>query len=288
MVARAPVSNPILKLIYVFFHFEIIHPIEWRHLIIKYEKWIRSRIIWSCLELNCSHRLIHTFFRFCFCCCFETAASFAFLLFFLYIITHVYGIFVGCVASDQRLLKRCYDSHVTQTLFFCFSCSIWNWDSVRPFVIWWQPRICSSAFSFCHWFCTFHHWLSSKVNNFNNFLVNANRMLLRFIIFFLFAVTGHNLYVVNGVVCSCCIIYTMMVGRDTRVARDWRRSQSIYFNFVSIRQGGIKAVVWTDVVQAGVMVISIVLIACYGIASVGGLTEVWNRAVDGGRLFPPM
>lgn len=52
-------------------------------------------------------------------------------------------------------------------------------------------------------------------------------------------------------------------------------------------QGGIKAVVWTDVVQASVMVVSIVLVACYGVAEVGGVAEVWNRAVAGGRISPP-
>lgn len=41
------------------------------------------------------------------------------------------------------------------------------------------------------------------------------------------------------------------------------------------------------VLQATVMISSIVVVACLGIWSVGGVTEVWNRAVEGGRIFPP-
>lgn len=35
------------------------------------------------------------------------------------------------------------------------------------------------------------------------------------------------------------------------------------------------------------MISSVLLIAIFGVWNVGGLTEVWNRAVDGGRIFPP-
>lgn len=35
------------------------------------------------------------------------------------------------------------------------------------------------------------------------------------------------------------------------------------------------------------MISSVILIAVLGVWNVGGLTEVWNRAVVGGRIFPP-
>lgn len=35
------------------------------------------------------------------------------------------------------------------------------------------------------------------------------------------------------------------------------------------------------------MLLSIVLVAFYGVQKVGGLSEVWDRAVAGGRIFPP-
>lgn len=98
-------------------------------------------------------------------------------------------------------------------------------------------------------------------------------------------VTGQNLFVVNTVVCLCCVTYTMLV----RWISNSHRSEIISTNFeLWIRQGGIKAVVWTDVVQAFFMVLSIVLVALYGVQQVGGLTVVWDRAVAGGRIFPPM
>lgn len=52
--------------------------------------------------------------------------------------------------------------------------------------------------------------------------------------------------------------------------------------------GGIKAVVWTDVLQAFVMIASITLVATLGIKETGGFTAVWDHAVEGGRIFPPM
>ncbi|XP_055905168.1 sodium-coupled monocarboxylate transporter 2-like [Eupeodes corollae] len=71
-------------------------------------------------------------------------------------------------------------------------------------------------------------------------------------------VTGFNIHLINAIVSSICIFYTMF--------------------------GGIKAVVWTDVVQAAVMFISIVLVSTMGIIKVGGLDTVFERALNGGRL----
>lgn len=39
--------------------------------------------------------------------------------------------------------------------------------------------------------------------------------------------------------------------------------------------------------QAGIIVSSIVLIPASGIHQTGGIVEVWDRAVHGGRIFPP-
>ncbi|KAH8381431.1 hypothetical protein KR093_004776, partial [Drosophila rubida] len=71
-------------------------------------------------------------------------------------------------------------------------------------------------------------------------------------------VTGFNVHIINTVVCSICIFYTMI--------------------------GGIKAVVWTDVVQAAVMVISVVLVGIMGANSLGGFGRVMDIAAEGGRL----
>ncbi|XP_034485819.1 sodium-coupled monocarboxylate transporter 2 [Drosophila innubila] len=71
-------------------------------------------------------------------------------------------------------------------------------------------------------------------------------------------VTGFNVHIINTVVCGICVFYTMI--------------------------GGIKAVVWTDVVQAGVMVFSVVLVGILGTIRLGGLGEVLHIADEGGRL----
>lgn len=49
-------------------------------------------------------------------------------------------------------------------------------------------------------------------------------------------------------------------------------------------KGGIKAVVWTDVVQAGIMIFSVILVVVISIIKVGGIEEVWARGVTGNRI----
>ncbi|KAH8276118.1 hypothetical protein KR026_000861 [Drosophila bipectinata] len=71
-------------------------------------------------------------------------------------------------------------------------------------------------------------------------------------------VTGYNIHLINTVVSSICVFYTML--------------------------GGIKAVVWTDVVQGGVMLISVILVAVLGTINTGGLSTVLENASEGGRL----
>ncbi|XP_001358855.2 sodium-coupled monocarboxylate transporter 2 [Drosophila pseudoobscura] len=71
-------------------------------------------------------------------------------------------------------------------------------------------------------------------------------------------VTGINIHLINTVVSSVCVFYTML--------------------------GGIKAVVWTDVVQGGVMLLSVVLVAILGTSHTGGLSKVLENASEGGRL----
>lgn len=78
----------------------------------------------------------------------------------------------------------------------------------------------------------------------------------------LFTVTKYNVQMINIIVSYICVIYVML--------------------------GGIKAVVYTDVLQAFVMIASITIVAVLGIMKTGGIVEVWDRAVEGGRIFPPM
>ncbi|XP_053695458.1 sodium-coupled monocarboxylate transporter 1 [Sabethes cyaneus] len=71
-------------------------------------------------------------------------------------------------------------------------------------------------------------------------------------------VTGTNVHTINGIVCCVCVFYTML--------------------------GGIKAVVWTDVVQGLIMFASCFLVVAIGVYKVGGFSEVFTRAAAGNRL----
>ncbi|EAT37341.1 AAEL010650-PA [Aedes aegypti] len=71
-------------------------------------------------------------------------------------------------------------------------------------------------------------------------------------------VTGTNIHLINGIVCCVCIFYTML--------------------------GGIKAVVWTDVVQGVIMFASCFLVVAVGVIKIGGFGEVFTRAAAGDRL----
>lgn len=51
--------------------------------------------------------------------------------------------------------------------------------------------------------------------------------------------------------------------------------------------GGLKAVVWTDVVQLIMMFAAICIVAVKGTIDVGGLDVVWQRAYDSGRIEGP-
>lgn len=42
--------------------------------------------------------------------------------------------------------------------------------------------------------------------------------------------------------------------------------------------------VWTDTIQTMVMFASLIVVIVMGIFSIGGLSEVWTRNKDGGRI----
>ncbi|KAI8427583.1 hypothetical protein MSG28_002081 [Choristoneura fumiferana] len=70
--------------------------------------------------------------------------------------------------------------------------------------------------------------------------------------------TGFNVFAVGGVMVAICGIYTAL--------------------------GGLRAVVWTDSVQTGVMFIGVLLVAAAGTVAVGGLRAVFDIAALSGRM----
>lgn len=49
--------------------------------------------------------------------------------------------------------------------------------------------------------------------------------------------------------------------------------------------GGLKAVVWSDTLQFILMIGGLVMVIGLGLASAGGIVEVFNKAEAGGRLI---
>ncbi|XP_033165303.1 sodium-coupled monocarboxylate transporter 1 isoform X2 [Drosophila mauritiana] len=74
-------------------------------------------------------------------------------------------------------------------------------------------------------------------------------------------VTGINIHVITPIVCLVCIFYTAA--------------------------GGLKAVVWTDVIQTVIMVGAIFFVIIKGTADLGGLGVVIQRNFDTGRMEWP-
>ncbi|KAL3283359.1 hypothetical protein HHI36_006507 [Cryptolaemus montrouzieri] len=74
-------------------------------------------------------------------------------------------------------------------------------------------------------------------------------------------VTGVNVHYTTPAVCIICIFYTSM--------------------------GGLKAVVWTDVIQTIIMFGAMILVVVKGTLDAGGLTNVWQRNWDSDRIEGP-
>lgn len=49
--------------------------------------------------------------------------------------------------------------------------------------------------------------------------------------------------------------------------------------------GGIKAVIWTDVLQCILMFLGVIMVIMQGLIEVGGIAETFRRANEGGRLI---
>lgn len=104
---------------------------------------------------------------------------------------------------------------------------------------------------------------NAKLRVLASFLYTVSTMLYIPIVIYIPALafsqaTGINLHLVTPIVCAVCIFYTTI--------------------------GGLKAVVWTDALQFGVMIGAIVGVFYMGITSAGGFGEVWTKASDGGRV----
>ncbi|RZB62225.1 sodium-coupled monocarboxylate transporter 1-like, partial [Asbolus verrucosus] len=74
-------------------------------------------------------------------------------------------------------------------------------------------------------------------------------------------VTGINVHIITPTFCLICIFYTSL--------------------------GGLRAVVWTDVIQAVIMLQAMILVAVKGTIDTGGLGIVLERNLESGRIEAP-
>lgn len=51
-----------------------------------------------------------------------------------------------------------------------------------------------------------------------------------------------------------------------------------------LRQGGFKAVVWTDVFQMSIMLAGFLAVIVQSVRLQGGVSVIFNNSADGGRL----
>lgn len=176
-------------------------------------------------------------------------------------------------------------------IFFIYEIlfSIWNCDSAKPFGTSWHHYLWFSEYFTCQCFYSSRRWHTVKV-------VYYHLIARRLIFVKNISLNPTNLQLPDTICTSwipllpsvaypiqCWWVKDPSSMRSKYESLSWYEMTQFWFE-----KGGIKAVVWTDVVQAFVMVLSILLVAFYGVQKVGGLTEVWHRAVDGGRLFPPV
>ncbi|XP_067213503.1 sodium-coupled monocarboxylate transporter 1-like isoform X2 [Linepithema humile] len=70
-------------------------------------------------------------------------------------------------------------------------------------------------------------------------------------------VSGIDIHLIGAIVCFVCVFYTVL--------------------------GGIRAVVWTDALQVGVMIAAVISVAALGTHQIGA-SEIWDKAVNAGRI----
>lgn len=72
-------------------------------------------------------------------------------------------------------------------------------------------------------------------------------------------VSGINLHLITPVICCICIFYTTI--------------------------GGLRAVIWTDTLQFGAMILALVIVMILGTLQLGGIVNVFEIAQRGQRLI---
>lgn len=103
-----------------------------------------------------------------------------------------------------------------------------------------------------------------------------------------FKVTGVNIHVITPIICVVCVFYTCAVNMTTLIMLVANRIIFVRIFLIDSLQGGLKAVVWTDVVQTFSMFGALILVAVKGSMDLGGPSVVFKDAWHTGRIEAPM
>lgn len=98
--------------------------------------------------------------------------------------------------------------------------------------------------------------------------------------------TGVDIHIITPIVCLVCVFYTSAV-RLSIVGHVILRLKYINGLNFGIFQGGLQAVVWTDVIQITAMFGAMALVAIKGTIDAGGFGVVWRRNMESGRIELP-
>ncbi|XP_011648076.1 sodium-coupled monocarboxylate transporter 2-like, partial [Pogonomyrmex barbatus] len=108
----------------------------------------------------------------------------------------------------------------------------------------------------------FHHDFAILIRKIVQVRLNRFQILYQSIVVYVPAlalnqVSDINIHLIGAIVCVVCVFYTVL--------------------------GGIRAVVWTDALQVGVMIAAVITVAVLGTCQMGA-AEIWKRATEAGRI----
>lgn len=96
-----------------------------------------------------------------------------------------------------------------------------------------------------------------------------------------------NIHVVNTIMCYICVFYTMSGGIQAVVWTDVCLSFTIICLLNTFKFSNYIHFPTFKVLQGTVMIVSVMIVALFGIYDVGGLNVIWDRAVNGSRITAP-
>ncbi|GFQ66981.1 sodium-coupled monocarboxylate transporter 2, partial [Trichonephila clavata] len=93
-------------------------------------------------------------------------------------------------------------------------------------------------------------------------------------------------FVCQMVLYSSCVLYAPVLAINAVTGFSFEMTIVLFGAVCTLYccLGGLKAVLWNDLIQSGLMVLCLVIVYIVGVNEVGGIGEVYRRAQAGNRL----